>query len=368
MGNIYKADGDLPTHLPPVEVMPAEGQSFQITKAETNSPFLHPTVTPLEGQRSGGYVVRTAIDPAIPEGRLVGAKLVLHTTHPKKPLLTIPIVGEVLAARRIGVLPMVAQFNFLKPGEERSLALTVGKSGGPPWELLRAEAQVWGAPVQVVFRRAGADYEVTLAVKAPADGLQGFLGYLDLFTSDPHSPKVTVLVKGWTYALEPFSAPGERLRAFVSNAMRDEHLSRPEGIATLVLGGVRDRRAVEVLTGALGDENWLARIRAVRLLAELRNPESAGPLETLARSDEDEDVREQAIEALAAVAPEHALPILLQGLADADSGVRERAAALLGKLGLTQAIPALLRAMQDKEQDAALAAAEALEKLASAAR
>ncbi|MDO8479307.1 MAG: HEAT repeat domain-containing protein [Candidatus Rokubacteria bacterium] len=128
-----------------------------------------------------------------------------------------------------------------------------------------------------------------------------------------------------------------------------------------------DDRALEALLAALRDQNWFVRMRAVKLLAALRQPGAAEALETAARSDDDEDVREEALVALATLAPERALPALLRGLRDEDSWVRERVASLLGELGDRRALPALLRAMQGREEDVAAAAADAVEKLTSAA-
>ena len=365
LGTIYKADGDLPTHLPPVLVTPTPGHAFTVTKAESNSPFFHPSVAPAPAG-TGGYIVTTEIDPAIPTGELVDAYVRIHTTHPEKPVLTIPISGKVLEARAIVAMSPVVHFGLVKPGEERSATLTVAKGELTNWQLLRAEAEVTGATVGVSFRRFGPGYDVTLSVKPSTEPLGGFAGRVDLITDDPRTPRVTLQVRGWIYAEEPFALPPERLGSFVAQVLRDEFLARPEDVLTTVLGGVRDQRALEALLAALRDQNWFVRMRAAKLLAALGQPGAAEALETAARSDDDEDVREEALVTLAALAPERALPALLRGLRDEDSWVRERVASLLGELGDRRALPALLLAMQDREEDVAVAAAEAVEKLASA--
>jgi len=366
LGTIYKADGDLPSHLPSVLITPTPGNTFAVTKVESNSPFFHPTVAAAPAG-TGGYIVTTEIDPAIPIGELVGAYVRLHTTHPEKPVLTIPVSGKVLEARPIVAMTPIVQFGLVKPGEERAATLTVAKGEQTNWQLLRAETNVTGAVVDVSFRRVGPGYEVTLSAKASTEPLRGFTGRVDLFTDDPRTPRVTVQVRGWIYAEEPFAVPPERLRGFISQVLRDEFFTRPDDVLTMALGGVQDQRSLDVLLAALRDQNWFVRFRAAKLLAVLRKPEAVEALETAARSDEDEDVREEALVTLATIAPDRALPALLRGLHDEDSWLRERVASLLGELGDRRALPALLRAMQDKDADVAVAAAESVEKIASGA-
>jgi hypothetical protein len=364
MGTVYRdeADGGLPSHLPPVTITPTPGHSFSITGAESNSPFLRPTVAPAPGG-TGGFVVTTEIDPAIPNGEIKGAYVRVHTTHPKKPELTIPVSGAVIAARPIVVEPSAAQFGLVKAGAARSLTLAVAKGGGAPWQILRAEADVQGAPVEVSVQHTDQRYDITLTAKAPAKGFDAIAGRLVITTDDARKPQVVVPVRGWIYPAEPLAASPEALNDFVARVLRDELFAKPEEVLTEVFAGARDQRALNALLAALRNQSWFVKMRAAVLLGRLGNAGAAPALDAAARSDEDEDVREEALVSLARLEPDKALPDLLRGLEDEDSWVRERMATLLGDLGDRRAVPALLKAMRDKDEDVALAAANSVETL-----
>jgi hypothetical protein len=364
LGTVYrdKADGGLPTHLASVVVTPTPGHSFSVISAESNSPFFLPTVAPASGG-TGGFVVTTEIDPAIPNGELKDAYVRIHTTHPNKPVLTIPVAGAVMEARPIVASPSIAQFGLVKAGEERSITLKLAKGETTNWQLLRAEAEVEGAPMRASFRRLGPDYEVTLTVKASTEAFSGFSGRLVLTTDDTRKPLVTVPVRGWVYAEEPFALPPDALKGFVSRVLRDELFPRPEEVLTKVLAGARDERALDALVAALRNDNWFVKMRAAILLGRLGNAGAVEALEAAARSDVDEDVREEAMVTLARIAPDRALPYLLRGLRDEDSWVRERVASVLGEMGDRRAVPALLQAMRDKDEDVAVAAANSVDTL-----
>src|SRR5262249_26117151 len=204
MGDMSKAEGKLPTHLPVVNLATGPGQSFEITKAETNSAFLKPTLSPLDGGPKGRYRVTTEIDPAIPAGKLSGIRLTLQTTNPKKPTVVIPITGqihagEVAAAERpLRLYPPALSFDLFKPGETRVAKLKLTRPSS--WEIVRTDAAVRGAAVEVSFAAAGPDYEVTVTVKAPTETYRGFRGYVDLIAAESkRPPKVRIPVSGWTY-------------------------------------------------------------------------------------------------------------------------------------------------------------------------
>lgn len=363
MGRVFKANGELPEYLPPVRLSPTPGHHFTITKVESNSPFLRPSAKSLPG---GGYLLTTMVDPAIPEGELGEAKIVVHTTHPKKSTVIIPVAGEVQLERPVIATPPFIDAGLLKPGEERSVTVMVAKGSLTNWKLLAVKTESTSASVRVSSQRVGSAYEVKVSLRAPSRPLESFRATIRLITDGPHQSEVTIPVVGWTYADEPFSFPLDRLKSFVMHMLNEELLQWPQEVVKTVLVGGRDERALEVLLGVLHDDkeqNWRAQMQAAALLPELGNPKAFTGLEAAARSAREEFVREEAIEALFKIAPQRALPSLLHALRDDDEWVREVAASLLGKLADARAVPELLRAMHDNEEDVALAAADSLEKV-----
>ena len=142
--------------------------------------------------------------------------------------------------------------------------------------------------MQVSFRRVDLGYDVTLSVTAPAEGVKGFAGQLDLLTDDPGQAHLLVPIRGWTYAEEPFSMPRKQLQSFVVTVLKDEFLNKPEEIRQKLLAGAQDHRALAALLPALRSEDWLVRWRAVKLLAGLGHQDAIPALKSTARSDRDE--------------------------------------------------------------------------------
>jgi hypothetical protein len=365
VGRVYKAHGELPTHLPPVRLTSATpGQAFAVTKVETNSPYLHPVATPIPAGDGGGYQIITRLDPSVPDGDFGDVHLVIHTTEARKPVVNILVTGEVQPERPVTVMPQFVDFGLLTPGQERTATFTVAKGELTDWSIVRVESESVGAPVHGTYRRVGAQYEVTLSIRAPAEPFQQIRAVVRLVTGNVRQPSVTIPVVGWTYAADPFSFPVDRLETFVAGVLKEELLQEASAILTTGLAGVRDRRAVEVLSAVVRNgEDWRTRSRAATLLGELGNIGAMDVLETAARDDVDEDVREEALGALARIDPARALPSLVLGLQDEESWVREYAAELLGEIGDRRAVPALLRALEDKDQDVAVAAGDALNAL-----
>ncbi len=115
---------------------------------------------------------------------------------------------------------------------------------------------------------------------------------------------------------------------------------------TLVLGRIGDKRAVPVLTEALGDPMVETRIYALIALAELQD-RSAVPAVMKAARDDDKDVRKTAVYALGDLRDPRALPLLEGALDDPVADIRFNAALALSRFGDTHAEP-VLRAMMDR--------------------
>jgi hypothetical protein len=96
-----------------------------------------------------------------------------------------------------------------------------------------------------------------------------------------------------------------------------------------VLGGIRDKRACEVLVGMLKDENKYVREAAAIALGEIRDKCAVEPL-IKALQDENKYVREEATMALSEIKDRRALEPLIKALSDKDWGVRWGVANALG--------------------------------------
>ncbi len=101
--------------------------------------------------------------------------------------------------------------------------------------------------------------------------------------------------------------------------------------AAVVLGKIKDPRAVEPLITALKDADSGVRGKAAVALGKIEDPRAVGPLIT-ALKDADNSVRTKAAEALVKIGPPAVDP-LIGTLRDPDGGVWERALEVLVRIG-----------------------------------
>jgi HEAT repeat protein/beta-lactamase regulating signal transducer with metallopeptidase domain len=118
-------------------------------------------------------------------------------------------------------------------------------------------------------------------------------------------------------------------------------------------------RAAEALREALKDEDKEVRQQAIHALAMIGDSSVAGALIEALR-DSDANVREQAAWGLGMTGGQNAVEALIQALRDADANVREQAAWALGMKGNGAAIPALIEALKDSDANVREQAAWAL--------
>ncbi len=114
--------------------------------------------------------------------------------------------------------------------------------------------------------------------------------------------------------------------------------------AVETLVNIGDNRALPALINALADEDSLIRSDSAWALGEFRSVQAVEPL-LLALRDEDIDVRYEAAKSLGQIGDKRAVEPLIKALED-ETEVRQAAAEALGKLGDSRAIPALLLSEQ----------------------
>jgi HEAT repeat protein len=118
--------------------------------------------------------------------------------------------------------------------------------------------------------------------------------------------------------------------------------STVRALAAGLLGGLKDRRAIEPLTAAIQeDEDWMLRKASAIALGLLGAPESLAPL-VGALEDEHVEVRFVAASALGVLQNGNAVEPLIRALDDEDPYVAGIAAHSLGELGDRKAVDALI--------------------------
>ncbi|MDB9505987.1 HEAT repeat domain-containing protein [Microcystis aeruginosa CS-338/01] len=136
------------------------------------------------------------------------------------------------------------------------------------------------------------------------------------------------------------------------------------GNAVEALAEIGTETAIAGLLKALKDSYFSVRWKAAEALGKIGS-ETVIPGLLKALEHSDEDVRRKAAEALGKIGSETAIPGLLKALEDSDWYVRSNAAEALGKIGSEIAIPGLLKALKDSDKYVRGNAAEALGKIGS---
>jgi hypothetical protein len=132
-----------------------------------------------------------------------------------------------------------------------------------------------------------------------------------------------------------------------------------------LLSGLSEVWGMPVLTRALEDENKWVRYGAVQALAGLGPGEGVVVLLVRAMTDDDEDVRDAADEALVNMWAD-AIPQLVAALGEEDSAVAAAAVEALGRMG-AESVPALVDALANEDEAMRKGAARALAEIGAEA-
>jgi HEAT repeat protein len=140
------------------------------------------------------------------------------------------------------------------------------------------------------------------------------------------------------------------------------------GMAVWVLGDIADKRAVEPLIAALGDQNENGLVRAVSAsaLGKIADARVVEPLVT-ALKDRDAEIRCDAAASLGEIADARAVGSLITALKDQDARVRPVAAEALGKVGDVRAIDPLAGLLGTTDSELTDVALRALAKIGAPA-
>jgi hypothetical protein len=359
LGAAFKANGQLPAELPPVHLMAADGYELKLEKIESNTEFLRPKFRPAPDGK--GYFVTAEIDPAIPEGTFEGVQLTVHTNHPRKPTIIIPVSGQIYPERPMTGSPEFVDFGMVRPGVPLSAKVAMEKADGA-LRILETSTKSDGPAVIAAVQRRTNGYDLTLSLNAPAAAWSQFTGEVTLTTDSKLQPKIVVPFVGWTYGDDAYSQPADRLKAFLLAALGNTMFRTPDDVIDKALGGGRDARALPLLIAlAKADGGIHERVRVIDFLERYPGAQTLEALEAIVRSKTDALVRDEALDIYFRIAPDRSLQLLIDSLDDESEWLREKAATLLGELGDVRAKAPLMKATHDPKPDVVIAAVESLE-------
>jgi HEAT repeat protein len=140
-------------------------------------------------------------------------------------------------------------------------------------------------------------------------------------------------------AIGALLAIGEPAVTTLGACLSDPVLTVQE-LASSVLARIADARVLTPLITALASPDWIVRMHAAKALGRIQDPEAVGPLVPLLQ-DKVKAVREETSTALAAIG-EAAVPLLLDALTHGEWLVRLHAVEALGKTRSLEAVDPLL--------------------------
>jgi len=142
---------------------------------------------------------------------------------------------------------------------------------------------------------------------------------------------------------------GEPAVIALGNCLADHELPVQEA-ASAILASIADERVLDPLLSALQNPDWIVRMHAAKAVGRIQHPQSIDPLIVLLR-DRVKAVREEASSALASIG-DAAIPALTQMLGDHDWLVRLHAVEALGRTGSPTAVEALLSTLSGDSDSA----------------
>ncbi|MFH1097541.1 MAG: HEAT repeat domain-containing protein [Candidatus Desantisbacteria bacterium] len=120
--------------------------------------------------------------------------------------------------------------------------------------------------------------------------------------------------------------------------------------ATLILGQLKDNRAVPPLVAMLKDNEWFVRAAVVIALGEIADRIVLGPLVETAMGDKNEDVRVYASNALGKIDDDEVITFLLIALDDSNPDIQFNAALALGERGYLEGMQLLIEHLNDQNR------------------
>ncbi len=151
----------------------------------------------------------------------------------------------------------------------------------------------------------------------------------------------------------PQSRAADDKVAFLSQKLKEVSSFKVRLKAAVLLGRMADLRAVEPLSEALDDENYVVRGAAARALGNLGHPMAVSAVEPLLDlvSDEEQFVRKEAKRALERLAGPKSIDYFIAALSNDDARVRLASVHVLAIMNIGEARVAIIPALGDNDEE-----------------
>lgn len=151
----------------------------------------------------------------------------------------------------------------------------------------------------------------------------------------------------------------EIIERYISDLKSHDEEKRRQAVK--FLGELRDRKLINTLIEAMGDQSWRVRKEATEAVLSFRDPDVVWSLIPGLRDGSNAGLRNSVLEAIIRIGPE-AVPAVAGLLKDEDQDVRKFAADILGGIETPETIPLLIAALDDEEENVVATSAEYLGK------
>lgn len=176
----------------------ADFQALEVVKVESPQPWIavgyREARADERDESAGGKQWR--IDVTLSKDAPVGPvadDVVIHTNHPKQPVVELPVSGFVRPM--VAVTPPSVSFGKVDPAESQQWGILVRNFGSTPLEIQGFESSVEGLDVAVEPIEAGQQYKLVFT-PTPRMAKGPFQGQVELRTNLQQQPKIEVSLSG----------------------------------------------------------------------------------------------------------------------------------------------------------------------------
>jgi|GEM_PF-2004610 len=168
-------------------VDPGEG-NLKIEKVEITSKYLKAEIIPVSSEKVERIGISVTLKPSKISIGSFNEKLIIHTNDRTKPVLEIPIEGEIKG--EIEVFPPRIFFGIIKPGEKKEFRVEI-KSEREDLRIISVKSSSESAKVEVKKLEEGKKYEL---ISALCSGKEGAIkGVIEVGTNDERQPVLEIL-------------------------------------------------------------------------------------------------------------------------------------------------------------------------------
>jgi len=156
--------------VPPLTVTISGPLGMDVTEATCERGLFDVRVAPPETEANEKQTWRLELTfkPQDFVGRIEDT-LTVRTTHLERPLITVPITGDVRGD--LALTPSQAFFGFVPSGEQRTQTLTIASRSGSPFTVTGARLEGEGARVSEPARTEDGRWTVTVSLTAAKAGV-----------------------------------------------------------------------------------------------------------------------------------------------------------------------------------------------------